>query len=188
MYLFLAGSSLLHTDYLQLRRTGPLSSCSAQASHCGLQASVLHSTWGLPRSRIEPVSPALAGGFFTTEPPGKPLKETVLGTSLVIQWIRIFLPVQETWVRYLVGKDSTCPGVTKQLLKPVYLKPALCSRRSHCNEKPVYCSEEQLLPPLLGKVLVQQGRPRAAKKSPLFHYFLCCFSVSSVTVFKISSL
>ena len=129
-------------------------SCSAQASHCGLQASVLHSTWGLPRSRIEPVSPALAGGFFTTEPPGKPLKETVLGTSLVIQWIRIFLPVQETWVRYLVGKDSTCPGVTKQLLKPVYLKPALCSRRSHCNEKPVYCSEEWLLPPLLGKALV----------------------------------
>ena len=28
--------------------------------------------WDLPRSRIEPLSPALAGGFFTTEPPGKP--------------------------------------------------------------------------------------------------------------------
>ena len=27
----------------------------------------------LPNPRIEPVSPALAGGFFTTEPPGKPL-------------------------------------------------------------------------------------------------------------------
>ena len=26
----------------------------------------------LPRSGIEPMSPALAGGFFTTEPPGKP--------------------------------------------------------------------------------------------------------------------
>ena len=25
--------------------------------------------------RIEPVSPALAGGFFTTEPPGKPKKK-----------------------------------------------------------------------------------------------------------------
>jgi len=25
--------------------------------------------WDLPRSEIEPVSPALAGGFFTTEPP-----------------------------------------------------------------------------------------------------------------------
>ena len=27
--------------------------------------------WDLPRSGIEPVFPALAGGFFTTEPPGK---------------------------------------------------------------------------------------------------------------------
>ena len=26
----------------------------------------------LPESGIEPVSPALAGGFFTMEPPGKP--------------------------------------------------------------------------------------------------------------------
>ena len=28
--------------------------------------------WGLPRSGIELVSPALAGRFLTTEPPGKP--------------------------------------------------------------------------------------------------------------------
>ena len=27
--------------------------------------------WDLPGPGIEPVSPALAGGFFTTEPPGK---------------------------------------------------------------------------------------------------------------------
>ena len=27
---------------------------------------------GLPRSEIEPESPVLAGGFLTTEPPGKP--------------------------------------------------------------------------------------------------------------------
>ena len=27
--------------------------------------------WGLPGSGIKPVSPALAGGFFTTESPGK---------------------------------------------------------------------------------------------------------------------
>ena len=28
--------------------------------------------WGLPESGMEPVSPALADGLFTTEPPGKP--------------------------------------------------------------------------------------------------------------------
>ena len=30
----------------------------------------------LPDPGMEPASPALAGGFFTTEPPGKPLKLT----------------------------------------------------------------------------------------------------------------
>ena len=29
--------------------------------------------WDLPRSGTEPMSTALSGGFFTTEPPGKPL-------------------------------------------------------------------------------------------------------------------
>ena len=32
---------------------------------------MLHCIWNLPRSEIEPVSPALAGGFLHTVPPGK---------------------------------------------------------------------------------------------------------------------
>ena len=31
----------------------------------------LHGLWDLLESGIEPVSPALSGGFFTTEPPEK---------------------------------------------------------------------------------------------------------------------
>ena len=31
-------------------------------------------TWDLPGPEIEPQSPALAGGFFATEPPGKPVR------------------------------------------------------------------------------------------------------------------
>ena len=34
---------------------------------------LLRGTWNLLRPEIEPVSPALAGRFFTTEPPGKPM-------------------------------------------------------------------------------------------------------------------
>lgn len=34
---------------------------------------------GLPESRIEPVSPASAGAFFTPEPPGKPSSPFNLG-------------------------------------------------------------------------------------------------------------
>ena len=71
-----------------------------------------------------------------------------LGTSLVVQWLRICLPVQGTWVRALVQEDHTCHGATKpvhhnyracvpqlqslratttepQLLKPVCLEPVL---------------------------------------------------------------
>ena len=38
---------------------------------CVAQASLLCSMWDLPGSGIEPLSPALAGEFFTTEPPEK---------------------------------------------------------------------------------------------------------------------
>ena len=36
-----------------------------------------HSMWDLPRPGIKPVSPALAGGFLTTGPPGKSLPSKV---------------------------------------------------------------------------------------------------------------
>ena len=69
---------------------GLLSSCGVRASHCGgfsccgtwAHASVvghvgsttqlLPGIWDLPDPEIELMSPALADGFFTTEPPGKP--------------------------------------------------------------------------------------------------------------------
>ena len=37
----------------------------------------------------------------------------VLGTSLVVQWLRIRLPTQGTRVRALVREDPTCCGATK---------------------------------------------------------------------------
>ena len=54
-----------------------LSSCGSQAlerrlSSCGARAHLLHGMWDLPGPGIEPVSPALADGFLTTAPPGKP--------------------------------------------------------------------------------------------------------------------
>ena len=59
---------------------GPLgfSSCGSWAlehrlDSCDTQTKLFCGMWDLPGSGIEPVSPALAGGFFTTKPPGKPL-------------------------------------------------------------------------------------------------------------------
>ena len=55
-----------------------LSSCGSQAlehrlSSCGTRALLLRGMWDLPGPGLEPVSPALAGGFLTTVPPGKSL-------------------------------------------------------------------------------------------------------------------
>ena len=55
-------ASLVAEHRLQTRRL----------SSCGSQAQLLRGMWDLPRPRLEPMSPALAGGFLTTAPPGKP--------------------------------------------------------------------------------------------------------------------
>ena len=54
-----------------------LSGCDSPAlghrlGSCGAQAWVLHGTCDLPRPETEPTPPALTGGFFTSEPSGKP--------------------------------------------------------------------------------------------------------------------
>ena len=55
-------ASLVAEHRLQMRRL----------SNCGSRAQFLRSMWDLPRPGLEPVSPALAGRFSTTAPPGKP--------------------------------------------------------------------------------------------------------------------
>ena len=75
-----------------------------------------------------------------------------LGASLVVQWLRILLPMQGTRVRALVREDPTCrvPQLLRlrsrapkpQLLKPARLELVPCSKRSHCNEKPAHHNEE----------------------------------------------
>ena len=56
-------ASLVAEHRLQTRRL----------SSCGSRAQLLRGMWDLPRPGLEPVFPALAGGFSTTAPPGKPL-------------------------------------------------------------------------------------------------------------------
>ena len=41
-------------------------------SSCGSRDQLLHVMWDPPRPGLEPVSPALAGRFSTSVPPGKP--------------------------------------------------------------------------------------------------------------------
>ena len=55
-------ASLVAEHRLQTRRL----------SSCGSRAQLFRGMWDLPRPGLEPLSPALAGGFSTTAPPGKP--------------------------------------------------------------------------------------------------------------------
>ena len=55
-------ASLVAEHRLQMRKL----------SNCGSRAQLLRGMWDLPRPGLEPMSPALAGRFSTTAPPGKP--------------------------------------------------------------------------------------------------------------------
>ena len=57
-------ASLVAEHRLQTRRL----------SSCGSQAWLLRGMWDPPRPGLKPVSPALAGRFSTTAPPGKPCR------------------------------------------------------------------------------------------------------------------
>ena len=58
-------ASLVAEHRLQTRRL----------SNCGSRAQLPRGMWDLPRPGLEPVSPALAGRFSTTAPPGKPQQQ-----------------------------------------------------------------------------------------------------------------
>ena len=93
-----------------------LSSCDARAlehklSSCGAQAQLLHGMWDLPRPGLEPVSPALAGGFLTTAPPGKPQP------AFLIAFFPSFFP---TWTKQL-RKHQGKRFEIKVLLKTKYI-------------------------------------------------------------------
>ena len=88
----------------------------------------------LPDPGIKQGSPALQVDSLPTELPEKP------GTSLAVQWLRICLPMQRTWVRSLVEELRFCePGGnwahTPQTAEPSHiLEPMLHNKRSpHCN-------------------------------------------------------
>ena len=52
-------------------------------SSCGTWALLLRGMWDLPRPGIKPESPALAGGFLTTAPPGKSEQSFLASGSVV---------------------------------------------------------------------------------------------------------
>ena len=65
-----------------------LSRCGSWAlerrlSSCGAQTQFLGGMWDLPGPGLEPMSPAFAGRFLTTAPPGKPPKDILIKVSIL---------------------------------------------------------------------------------------------------------
>ena len=92
----------------------------------------------------------------------------LIGTSLVVQWLGVRLPVQRTQVRSLVQEDPTCRRAAKPMchnywpctLEPACLEPATTMRSLHSLQ--------------LEKARAQQQRPNGAKKMFLINKFIKC--------------
>ena len=83
---------------------GVLAGCGARAlgswvSGCGTWAQWSHDVWGLPRPGMEPVSPALAGRFWATGPPGK--SSWVVFWFWVVWAVSIFWKLIPCWLHHL---------------------------------------------------------------------------------------
>ena len=75
-------------------------------SSCGSRAQLLRGMWDLPRRGLEPVSPALAGRFSTTAPPGKPASLNRLS-----QWpvdVSVCQPYCWTWASWCQRLGFIC--------------------------------------------------------------------------------
>ena len=69
--------------------------------------------WDLPRFRVKPVSSALADGFFTTEPPGKPKNVyfcidliALVTTTLICSYLCIYLNLVQDYM-FWEGSDKS---------------------------------------------------------------------------------
>ena len=70
-------------------------------------------------------------------------QKTLNGASLVVQWLRIHLPIQGIWVWSVVQEDTTCCGATKPVCHNYWacaLEPRNCDKRNYHNEKPAHCN------------------------------------------------
>ena len=99
-------ASLVAEHRLQTRRL----------SSCGSQAQLLRGMWYLPRPGLEPVSPASAGRFSTTAPPGKPPAAFLMDSLFLI----FVFALQSVWEERNICISAPSVGTLFQGFKPPY--------------------------------------------------------------------
>ena len=95
-----------------------LSSCGSQALEhrlncCGPRAYLLLGMGDLPDPGIEPVSPALVGRFFTTEPPGKSMSFCSPHSDLLFCVPLLILKTFMTAFGYPDTPEKSCPSPSR---------------------------------------------------------------------------
>ena len=82
---------------------------TCRLSICGSRAQLLRGMWDLPRPGLEPVSPASAGRFSTTAPPGKPpVGRLLITVSISLLVIGLFIFSVSSWFslgRFYLSKN-----------------------------------------------------------------------------------
>ena len=72
--------------------------------------------------------------------------------------------MQGTWVWSLVQEDSTCHGTTKPVCHNYWslhaLEPMICNKKSHHDEKPMHCNEEE------SPLATTRESPRSSNEDP----------------------
>ena len=91
------------------------------------------------------------------------LQKTVVGASLVAQWLRISLPVQGTRLRALVREDPTCRGATKPVHHTYWASTASTACKPHLLS-PCATTTEACAP--RARALQQEKPPQWEARAP----------------------
>ena len=89
-------------------------------------------------------------------------------TSLVVQWLRMHLPMQGKWVQSLVPEDAICYTATKPESHNYWSPHMLWSPRSAAREAHIPQLESRPCLPQLEKACMQQWKPSAARNNKFF--------------------
>ena len=97
-------------------------------SSCGSRGQLLRGMWDLPRPGLEPVSPALAGRFSATAPPGKPSYGFYMSSnkypSYMTNSIRLLIPWKWNHCSQCIYSKSPTHSLQAKL-KCIYCSPPL---------------------------------------------------------------
>ena len=132
--------------------------------------------WNLPRTGIEPVSPAWQDGFLSTEPPGSPVWGLLLPLCLMdTDVLPSFLHV----LKYILNSHHTGFSIPARLKSSLRLP---CVLNSLCPSLVAFCGKSLLHAPAFSRFscsppLLSRSRYRSPSSTPHTQFIAKIFSL-----------